>query len=144
MTKTKILIALLALVCFASCDNYGTKTTNGNIDTYYKEGITEGQAKKTAALFYEMDKLTSTHDEKVQKSVQLIKKNDTVCLRMVVDEAKAKGMGDMVFLPISNIISDSVFNGSPVNMDLTDKTFKTIKTIPYKKVNLEELEKGNQ
>jgi len=139
MKKTNVVIVLLALLAFTSCTDYGKKTTKGHIETYYKDGITEDQAKRASELMYEVDEIS--HNAKVQKSFQLCKMHDTVCFRMVVNEDKAKALDDISFLAISNIISDSVFNGAPVNMDLTTNTFKTIKTITYKKVNFEEPQK---
>ncbi|MGG9961687.1 hypothetical protein [Ferruginibacter sp. SUN106] len=141
MIKTKMLIVLLVVIGFTSCKDYGKKTTKGHIETYYKDGITEDQAKKTAALMYYVDSVSN--NAKGQKSFQLCKKNDTVCFRMVVNVEKAKEMGDFSFLAIGNMVSDSVFNGAPVNMDLTNNTFESVKLITYKKLDFDSIEKSN-
>ncbi len=140
MRKTTIaLLALLVLMGFTSCDNYGKKASKGHVETYYQEGITEEQAKNVATLIYNIDERAG--NAKTEKSFQLCKKNDTVCFRMVVNAEKAKSLGDFSFLAIANMVSDSVFNGAPVNMDLTDNKFETIKKITYKKIDINDVEK---
>ena len=129
MIKTKMLIVVLVLIGFTSCTDYGTKAVKENVEIYYKDGITEDQAKRAGEVIYNME----PGDAKVIKSFQLCKKNDSVCLRMVVNEEKSKSIEDISFMAIANKISDSVFNGAPVNMDLTSNTFKSIRYIPYKK-----------
>lgn len=131
MIKTKILLAVLVSIAFTSCNDYGKKVVKGNVETYYKDGITEDQAKRAAEVMYNLD--DAGPNAKVDKSYQLCKKNDTVCFRMVVNEEKVKSIDDISFMAIANMISDSVFKGAPVNMDLTNNTFKSIKYIPYKK-----------
>jgi hypothetical protein len=138
LQKTTLVLALLLLIGFTSCDNYGKKTTKGHVETYYKEGITEDQAKKVSVLLYNMDEGTGPKSE---KSFQLCKEHDTVCFRMVVNAEKAKALGDFSFLAIANIVSDSAFNGAPVNMDLTDNKFESVKKITYKKIDLTSPEK---
>ena len=115
-----------------------TKAVYGHVETFYKDGITEDEAKKTAEVMFNIDE--AAHNEKVQKSFQLCKKNDSVCLCMVVDEERAKGIPDISFIAIANMVSDSVFNGAPVNMSLTNDKFESLKYLPYKKVDLNNLE----
>ena len=134
MTKTTIALVLLVIICFTACTNYGKKASKGHVETYYKEGITEEEAQNAAALMYNIDE--TANNAKVQKSFQLIKKNDTVCFRMVVDAEKAKAIGDFSFIAIANMVSDSVFKGAPVNMDLTNDKFESVKFISYKKIDL--------
>ena len=42
------------------------------------------------------------------------------------------------------MISDSIFSGKPVNVELTDDKFKTFKTYPYQKLDFEKLEEPQQ
>src|SRR5881394_604914 len=91
MIKTKILIVVLVLIGFTSCTDYGKQAVKGNVEIYYKDGITEDQAKRAAEVIYNME----PGDAKVQKSFQLCKKNDSVCLRMVVNEEKSKSIEDI-------------------------------------------------
>jgi hypothetical protein len=134
MLPTKITVVLLCAICLTACNNYGKKVSKGHVETYYKEGITEQQAKDAAKLMYDIDE--AAQNAKVEKSFQLIKKNDTVCFRMVVDKEKAEALGDFSFIAVGNMISDSVFKGAPVNMDLTNDKFESVKFIPYKKIDL--------
>jgi hypothetical protein len=71
--------------------------------------------------------------------MQLCKERDSVCFRLVIDEKKIAKVPDDAFFAIGNIVSDSVFNSSPVNVDLTDNQFKTIRTLHYKKMNFDEM-----
>jgi hypothetical protein len=57
---------------------------------------------------------------------------------MVVDKSKLDQVGDETFYAISGLVSDSVFNGGPVNLILTDDHFKTIRTLAFKKAVKEE------
>ncbi len=132
LQKTTVVLALLVLIGFTSCNNYGKRTSTGHVETYYQEGITEDQAKKVSNLIYNIDDRAG--NAKTEKSFQLCKKNDTVCFRMVVNEKKATALDDFSFLAIANMVSDSVFKGAPVNMDLTDNKFESIKMIHYKKI----------
>ena len=139
LQKTTAALALLVLIGFTSCNNYGKKASTGHVETYYQEGITEDQAKKVSTLLYNIDERAG--NAKTEKSFQLCKKNDTVCFRMVVNEEKAKALGDFSFIAIANMVSDSVFNGAPVNMDLTNNKFESVKMISYKKIDADTPEK---
>lgn len=140
MKPLRILTALVLLsFSFSSCSDYGKKATKGTIEVYYKEGITESEAQKTAALIADIDK-SNDSTSKETKSMQLIKIADTVCYRMVTSKEKLAGVNDFAFEVIGNIISDSVFNGKPVNVELTDNSFNTFKKIQYKKLDMNNLE----
>lgn len=57
---------------------------------------------------------------------------------MVAVLEKLKGMDDDVFVSMANVLSDSIFSGKPVNVDLTNNRFSSIRTIRYRKVDLEQ------
>jgi len=138
--KTNVILALLVLIGFASCNNYGKKASTGHVETYYKDGITQDQAKRTATLIYNIDERGG--NPKTEKSFQLCKTHDTVCFRMVLaDEGKVKELDPFDFVAMANIVSDSVFNGAPVNIDLTDNKFESLRIIPYKKLGVDTPEK---
>jgi len=139
MKKLSFLIPVLALtLLLSSCNDYGKKVKKEHIETYYKDGITEAQAQKAADMMFVLD----ANNAKTQKSFQLVKENGVIHFRMVLSDPKADNKSmDLNFLAISNIISDSVFNGAPVDMDLTDNKFKTIRSLPYKKVTDEDFKK---
>lgn len=138
MKILSLLILLLSVsVIFSACDNYGKKATKGPVEVYYKEGINETEAQKTANLLADIDSPNNT--AKVTKSMQLIKITDTVCFKMVASKEKLVGVNDMAFEVIGNMIADSVFNGKPVNVELTDDKFNTFKKIIYKKLDFNNL-----
>ncbi len=128
-----IYLLLLNCVILSSCKDYGKKASKGHVSTYYKDGVTESQAEKASNLMFYVDSVSN--NPKTEKSFQLIREKDTVCYRMVVDKNRMDDVTTEDFLAISNMISDSVFNGYPVNMDLTDNLFNTVKRITFKKIN---------
>ena len=140
MKKLSFLIPVLALtLLLSSCNDYGKKVKKEHIETYYKDGITEAQAQKAADLMYTLD----ANNAKTQKSFQLVKENNVIHFKMVVNDPKVDKSMDINFLAISNIVSDSVFSGAPVDMDLTDNKFKLIRSLPYKKITDEDFKKTN-
>ena len=133
----KLILPLLAVLMLAACTNYGKKVKEGHIEVYYKEGITQQEAEKTAKALYDAD--SKAGNDPARKSFQLSREGDTVLLRMVVDQSRAKEMGDENFSPIALMISENAFNGKPVNMELTDTKFKTIRSIAYQKTATEDI-----
>lgn len=131
-----LLTVLTASLLLTACDDYGTKVSKGHVDIYYKEGIKKENAEQTADFIHEVD-VVSQNDTTQTKSMQLALLKDTVTLRMVVNEEKAASVEDEAFLTIANYLSQTVFNNQPVNVDLTDDQFNTIKALHFKKVSLE-------
>ena len=128
---------LLLAICLGACKNYGDKVKKGNIEVYYKEGITKEQAEKTAELLYNSIKGTAAAESR--KSMQLIKGNgDTLLFRMVVDKKKLADAKDENFIAIATALSEGVFDGKPVNVDLTNNSFKTIRSITFVQSGAEE------
>lgn len=127
----RIILLLFTVLFAASCSNYGKKVKEGHIEVYYKEGITERQAEKTAKSIYDLD--ADSRNEPARKSFQLLRDGETIILKMVVNQEKAKDMGDEFFSPIAAMISEDAFDGKPVDMELTDTKFKRIRSIAYKK-----------
>ncbi|MEO5944036.1 MAG: hypothetical protein ABIP30_06660 [Ferruginibacter sp.] len=138
MKKVKLFLFLSIIISISSCDDYGKKVKSGHIETFYKDGITEAQAQRTATLLYNMD--INAGNEATEKSFQLGKKNDTVYLKMVVASPNSTDVNDFNFMAVGDYISDSAFNGAPVNMDLSDKYFKTLRIIPYKKLTEQDIQ----
>lgn len=133
----KYLLIMLSAVLLAACSNYGKKVKEGHIEVYYKSGITERQAQKTAKILYEADK--EGGNEPNRKSFQLYKKDENIFLKMVVDEKNADKVPDESFIAIANLVSENVFDGSPVEMELTDNKFNPIRTIVNKKTNPDDI-----
>ncbi len=136
----KLILPLLAILMLAACTNYGKKVKEGHIEVYYKEGIIQQEAEKTAKALYDAD--SKAGNDPVRKSFQLAREGDTVLLRMVVDQSRAKDMGDENFSPIAVMVSENAFGGKPVNMELTDSKFKTLRSIAYKKTTSEDINAG--
>lgn len=128
-----LIFSFLAVLVLAGCSNYGDKVSKDYLEVYYKDGITKDEAQKTANFLFELDK---SNNSKTTKSFQLTGKGDTVLCKMVVNKEKLDNMPpDESFIMISNLLSDSVFNGRPVNFDLTDNKFVSTRTVYYKKTN---------
>ena len=123
-----IIFLLLAAFALTACSNYGKKVKSGNIEVYYKDGVTGEQAKKAADALSKLD-----NENAAKKSFQLIADGDTVLCKMVVDKEKSNNVPDASFIAIGTIISENAFTGKPVNMDLTDTKFKSIRIIRYEK-----------
>lgn len=138
MTNTlRNLLFILLILSFVHCSNYGDKVTIEHIDIFYKSGIEEVQARKTADLLYYID---TTYNQNITetKSFQLLKQDDTVTFRMVVLQEKLSGVDDESFLAISNLISENVFDQQPVNIELTDNKFNTLRKLPFTKIDMSE------
>jgi hypothetical protein len=127
-------LAAVTIVLFTSCTNYGKKVKKGTVEIYYKEGIAENEASRTAALIFEID---STNKD--TRSMQLEAGKDTIVFRMVTNKEKLAAVPDVAFQVIGTMISDSAFKGRPVVVELTDDHFKTFKKIPYSKLDLGKL-----
>lgn len=117
------------IVCLASCNNYGEKVSKDFVEVYYKDNVTREQASQTLELLY-----PGWNEAGNTKSVQLVKKADTVYFRMVINEEKARDIKDETYLLLGNGLSSSVFADAPVNIDLTDARFNTIRTLHFKKM----------
>ena len=135
--KLFFFLPFLTILVLTGCGNYGKKVHHGHIEVYYEEGISKEQAQKTADLFYWIDSINN--NASTLKSMQLAKNKDSVSFRLVIDENKLSKVPEDAFYAMGNIISDSVFNSNPVNVDLTDNHFKTLRTMHYKKMNFDEL-----
>jgi hypothetical protein len=136
ITVTAALLFTAAI--FSSCTNYGKKVKKGMVEVYYKDGIGENEASRTASILAEIDS-AQNNNTKTTRSMQLIALKDTVLFKMVADKEKLAGVNDLAFQVIGTIISDSAFNGKPVTVELTDNTFNSFKKIPYKKLDINNL-----
>ena len=124
-----LLLFIISTVTIASCSNYGDKVSKDFVEIYYKDNITKEQAEKTLEILY-----PGWNQSGTKKSVQLVKKADTVYFRMVIDEEKAKGIADETYLLLGTGLSISVFNNEPVNVELTDNRFNTLRTLHFEKI----------
>lgn len=129
----QIIFFLVAVISLSSCTNYGKKVKSSNIEVYYKDGISEETAQKTADYIYTLDTQEETKNNK--KSFQLNKDGDTINCKMVVNEDKYKDIPMATFQRIGYMISKNVFDGKPVNLILTNNKFKTITTAYFTKMD---------
>ena len=129
----KLLPALFVLIIIVpGCSNYGDKVKKGHIEVYYKKGISKDMAEKTGNFLYSLD--TSYNDNsKSAKSIQLVKKSDTIIFRMVIPMERVSSITEENFYVLATLLSDSVFNKAPVKIDLTDSTFNSLRMLSYKK-----------
>lgn len=125
---------IIATISLASCSNYGEKVKKDFVEVYYKDNITKEQAEKTLELLY-----PGWNEPGNKKSVQLTKKADTVYFRMVINEEKARNIKDETYLLLGSGLSSSVFDNVPVNVDLTDDRFNTLRTLHFEKVETDAL-----
>ncbi len=131
----QLILACLLTVGLFSCTNYGKKVSKDYLEVYYKDGATETEAQKTVDFLYPLWKEDGST---AKKSVQLTKSGDTINFRMVVDQAKLAKMEDLTFQLMSNLFSDSIYSGAPVNMVFTDDSFKPIRTLAFKKMDMKD------
>ena len=125
---------LAASIVLGSCNNnYGDKVSKDFVEVYYQENISKEKAQQTLDLLH-----PSWNEAGVQKSVQLTKTADTVHFRMVINKQKAKDVRDEAYFLLANGISASIFDGAPVNVDLTTDKFETIRTLHFKKMGIED------
>jgi hypothetical protein len=142
MYMKKMILALCIAVGLTACTNYGDKVSKDYLEVYYKDGATKEEAQKTLDYLYPQWKSDGPKTDK--KSVQLTKKGDTICFRMVVDKDKLKDIDDETFYAMSNLFSEKLFDGKAVNMVFTDNGFKEIKTLVYKKVEADAPQYGEK
>ena len=124
-----LLLFIITTITITSCSNYGDKVSKDFVEIYYKDNISKEQAEKTLEILY-----PSWNQSGTKKSVQLVKKADTVYFRMVIDEEKAKGIADETYLLLGTGLSMSVFNNAAVNVELTDNRFNTLRTLHFEKI----------
>jgi len=123
-------IAILGLI-LTSCSGYGKKLNFSKTEVYYTNGISKLEAQNLGKYL-----VSSGFADDKDKSVQLSKnKTDgNYVFRMVtVKEAINNKMYEAIFKLMAKQISDSVFNGKPVDFDICDNTFKTLKKFKFKK-----------
>ena len=123
----KYIIIILSCVVLASCTNYGKKVSKDNLEVFYKDGISKDEAQKLFDFLYPL------WNKGDKKSVQLVKIKDTITFRMVTNKEKMGQVDDETFALMGTVFSDSVFNSAPVNVDLTDDHFKTIRTFHFQR-----------
>ena len=127
--NTRELLTVLLWICLmqTACSNYGSKYEAGkNIEVYYTDSVDQGTAKRTG------DFLSRNISTETRKSFQLTRSGEIFIFRMVVDRNKIKELNDQALQAFALLLSDSVFNNRPVDIELCDDHFKTIRSLPYR------------
>ena len=133
----KLLPALFIIINIVpGCKNYGDKVKKEHIEVYYKNGITKDVAQRTVDFIYSLDTSYNENSNQV-KSMQVLKKADTVLFRMIIPMESINHLNYENFHVLANLLSDSVFSKAPVNIDLTDSAFNSLRVLNYKKMDLE-------
>ncbi|MBV1922463.1 MAG: hypothetical protein KUG68_00390 [Flavobacteriaceae bacterium] len=127
----KKLLTIFAFLLLISCSNYGEKVSYNGTDIYYKEGVTIEQANNLGKHL-----VKSEFADGAEKSVQLVKDETTgnLTFRMVVSSGNEEG-NDMIFKLFAKQLSDEVFEGKPVDFQLCDNMFKTLKTYSFNELD---------
>jgi hypothetical protein len=126
------LLSFLSVFALTSCNNYGKKVaiegTKGEV--YYKgEGVTESDAKKLGEFLKTSGFLSGDKPA----SIQLSKVGERYLVRFVYNKEyyeKNEGL-DKFFQSFGLQMSKKIFNGSKVDIALSDKSFNDFKSIPY-------------
>jgi hypothetical protein len=109
-----------------SCSGLGTKLDFEGSSVFYKNGITEAEAKSLGDYLIKIKFFNSER----QKSVQLDKDADTFLFKIVVGDGSEKGDDIAVVMEAMAIdLSFGVFENKPVNVHLCDGYFKTLRVI---------------
>jgi hypothetical protein len=130
------ILTLIVVLC-AGCSNYGDSVKKEHIEVYYKKGITKDMAQRTVDFLYSLDTTYNDNSNQVKKSIQVLKKSDTIIFRMVIPMERVASLNNDNFYVLANLLSDSVYNKAPVNIDLTDSLFNSLRVLNYKKMDLE-------
>ena len=129
ITQLPVVFSFLLAICLASCNNYGksVKIEGTKAEVFYKEGVTESEAKKVGDFLKE-DGFVGNDKA---ASIQVVKANGEYTVRFVYNKEyydKTEGLDD-IFKTYSTKISKEVFDGKKVNIALADKKFNDFKTI---------------
>ena len=118
--------AITTLLLFAGClNNYGTKLEFNGGELYYTEAVTEAEANSLGEFMVE-----SGYYDGEAKTVQIAKEDGTYQFRMVSKDGVAE---DPEFIELAGLyalqISESVFNGAPVEVHFCDDHLKTLRIV---------------
>ena len=128
--KKHILLLFVTAVLFASCSGYGDKEVFNATEVYYKGDISTDEVNRLGNYL-----ISSEFADGRGKSVQLVKneENGNYVFRMVANEKAQKDKTyEILFKALAMQISDSVFSGEPVDFDICNNTFESVKYIPFK------------
>ena len=129
MKTIKILLLFIIVPSIISCSGYGKKLEFNKTEVFYTSDVTKEEAQKLGAYL-----VRSEFADGIEKSVQLAKNktSNNYIFRMVTsDEAANNEIYETIFRLMAQQLSDSVFNGKPVDFHVCDNTFKTLKELNF-------------
>jgi len=129
MKTTKYLLLAILTVLFIACSGYGDKLQYAKTEVYYTDKVEKNEAEKLGDYL-----VSSGFAGDNEKSVQLSKNEESnhYEFRMVTTKkASESDTYQAIFKMFAEQLSDSVFNGNPVDFHVCDNTFKTLKVIPF-------------
>jgi hypothetical protein len=116
---------ILIMMLLAACSSYGDKVqVNDKSEVYYARGATEEDAKKVGAFLLRLD----FFDDQTERSVQVLKVKETYILNFPIDEERMKNNHELLVSlhHVQALLRDSVFNGKPTKLVLTNDEFKDL------------------
>lgn len=131
MKKLTFTIVAIFTFLIIACSGYGEKLQYSKTDVYYTSKVDKAEAEKLGEYL-----LSSGFAGDNEKSIQLSKndENGNYEFRMVTTkEASESETYEAIFKLYAEQISDSVFNGKPVDFHICNNTFETLKVIPFDK-----------
>src|SRR5579872_3046447 len=121
------LVVVLMISTLQGCSNFGKEKDFNGVQLYHTPVITDAQADSLGKFLVNQKFADGT-----EKTVQITKSGDTYQFRFVVKDGAEKDKDILKTLnAFAYSVSINVFNHSPVEIDMCDKYFKTIKVSPF-------------
>lgn len=119
---TKILSLAILCTVLSACGNYGNELEYGDAILYYTNDIPQGDAIRLGNF---LDTEGFFMDD---KTAQLTTRNDTLLVRLIATdpEKEIPGSSAQALDQMSIILTESVFEGDPVVIEVCDQNFQPI------------------
>jgi hypothetical protein len=122
-------LALVAAVVFAAvlmeAARFGESIEVGKSSVYYKDGVTEAEARQVGAVLV----AEGYFDDDTEGAVQVVRVGGTPHLRFIVTDAGLADELEDAFREAGRAVADQVFDGVDVVIDLTDAELAIRKSI---------------
>lgn len=123
------LCTFVVFLCVACTSGTKPSVKKEYLQIFYGEGVTEAKANQTLDFLYPLWRNDGA--ETVNKTVELTRSADTFNFRMVVLPDRVSSITGETIGSFIQLMSDTLFDDSPVNVVLCDDHFKEQKTIRY-------------
>ena len=122
---------LAVALAMAGCNQNGTELKVGNVQVFYKDGVTIDEARKLADYMIAQKRLAPGGGGSETKTVQLAKDGGTYQLRVVIKEAFRDDPKYHAVLKLMGWqVSKDVLGGAAVAIHACDERLKTLHTFP--------------